>query len=146
MTKGSGFGQLPGQPKKTKKKNVKREQASQKYDEMKKQGLPEFNIFVRYEGKDWIPAGSMTVDRSDKIVQAIFQQEQELLKGALRLYPKLSKYKDSLEYGYRFKEFPDEAIALAVRPQPTVGDKLAKTVTQLKEGLSSLFNQKKKTS
>jgi hypothetical protein len=143
MTRGSGFGQLPGQPKKAKKKNEKRENAAKKYAEMKDKGLPEFNIFVRIEGKDWIPAGSMTVNRSNKIVQAIFQQEQELLKGALRLYPKLSKYPDSLEYGYRLKAFPDEAIVVAVRPKPNIGDAIGNVVNQLKESLSSLFKPKK---
>jgi hypothetical protein len=145
MSKVSGFGQQPGQPKKVKKKNVKREQASQKYDAMKQQGLPEFNIYVRFDGRDWIPAGSMTVNRSNKIVPAIFQQEEELRKGVLRLYPKANKFSDSWEYGYRLKAFSDEAIALAVRPQPTLGDKISRSVSQLKEGLFSFLSPQKKT-
>ena len=137
-TKASGFGQVSGQPKKKKKASNKREVAASKYDEMKGKGLPEFNIFIRIKGKEWVPAGSMAVERSNQISRAIFQQEAELLKGAVRLYPILRKYKDNLEYGYRLKEFPDEEVTVAVMPELTIGEKIRYAFTKAKEYLSSV--------
>ena len=138
VTKPTGFAQGSGQSKKKKKEPNKREEAANKYDEMKGKGLPEFNIFIRINGKEWVPAGSMAVERSSQISQAIFQQEAELLKGAIRLYPILRQYKDNLEYGYRLKEFPDEEVTLAVLPQPTVGDKVKYAFTKAKEYFNSV--------
>ncbi len=138
-TKPTGFAQGSGQSKKKKKEPNKREAAASKYDEMKDKGLPEFNIFIRIKGKEWVPAGSMAVERSNQISRAIFQQEAELLKGAVRLYPILRKFKDDLEYGYRLKEFPDEEVTIAVLPAPTVGDKVKYAIAKAKE----YFNMKK---
>jgi hypothetical protein len=105
---------------------------------MKGKGLPEFNVFIRIKGKEWVPAGSMAVQRSNQISQAIFQQEAELLKGAIRLYPVLRNFKDNLEYGYRLKEFPDEEITVAVLPEPTIGDRVKYAFTKAKEYLSNV--------
>jgi hypothetical protein len=58
------------------------------------------------------------VNRSNQINQAVFEQEQELLKGVFRLFPKLRKHQNNLEYGHRLKEFKDEPIQVAVRPHP----------------------------
>lgn len=132
-TKATGFASGSGAQKKKKKAPNKRELAANKYDEMKDKGLPEFNIFVRIKGKEWVPAGSMAVERSNLISRAIFQQEAELLKGAIRLYPVLRKFKDDLEYGYRLKEFPDEEITVAVLPDSTIGDKVKYAFTKAKE-------------
>ncbi|BBC24238.1 HHL1-like protein [Pseudanabaena sp. ABRG5-3] len=137
-TKATGFASGSGAPKKKKKAPNKRELAANKYDEMKDKGLPEFNIFVRIKGKEWVPAGSMAVERSNLISRAIFQQEAELLKGAIRLYPVLRKFKDDLEYGYRLKEFPDEEITVAVLPDPTIGDKVKYAFTKAKEYFNSV--------
>jgi len=134
-TKATGF--ASGQSKKKKNPN-KRQVAANKYDEMKDKGLPEFNIFVRIKGKQWVPAGSMAVERSNLISRAIFQQETELLKGAVRLYPVLRKFKDDLEYGYRLKEFPDEEITVAVLPEPTIGDRVKYAFTRAKEYFNSV--------
>ncbi|MFM7600846.1 MAG: HHL1-like protein [Pseudanabaena sp.] len=136
-TKATGFAGGSGQTKKKKAPN-KREVAASKYDEMKNKGLPEFNIFIRIKGKEWVPAGSMAVERSNLISRAIFQQEAELLKGAIRLYPILRKFKDNLEYGYRLKEFPDEEITVAVLPEPTIGDKFQYAFTKAKEYFNSV--------
>jgi Family of unknown function (DUF6523) len=139
-TKATGF--ASGSQKKKKKTPNKREVAASKYDEMKDKGLPEFNIFIRIKGKEWVPAGSMAVERSNLISRAIFQQEAELLKGAIRLYPILRKFKDNLEYGYRLKEFPDEEITVAVLPEPTIGDKFQYAFTKAKEYFNSVTKKK----
>jgi hypothetical protein len=118
-TKATGF--ASGSQKKKKKAPNKHQVAANKYDEMKGKGLPEFNVFIRIKGS-----------------QAIFQQEAELLKGAIRLYPVLRNFKDNLEYGYRLKEFPDEEITVAVLPEPTIGDRVKYAFTKAKEYLSNV--------
>ena len=135
-TKATGF--ASGSQKKKKKAPNKHQVAANKYDEMKDTGLPEFNVFIRIKGKEWVPAGSMAVQRSNQISQAIFQQEAELLKGAVRLYPVLRNFKDNLEYGYRLKQFPDEEITVAVLPEPTIGDRVKYAFTKAKEYLNSV--------
>jgi hypothetical protein len=117
MAKAIGFGQTTTPA--GKKKQTKRELQAKQYAEMKSKGLPEFNIYVRIPNKEWLPAGSMTVERSSQINRAIFQQEAELRKSIFRLLPRLQKYQDQLEYGYRLKEFPDEPIVKAERPTST---------------------------
>ncbi len=118
MAPSTGFGK-PKQPKSSSKSADKRAQASKQYDKMKADGLPEFTIFIRIQGKNnWFPVGSLAVSRTSKINQAIFDQEAELLQGAFRLFPILRKHQSQLEYGYRLKQFPDETIQLAARPQP----------------------------
>jgi len=82
------------------------------------------------------------VERSNQISRAIFQQEAELLKGAVRLYPILRKYKDNLEYGYRLKEFPDEEVTVAVLPEPTIGDKVKYAFAKAKEYFSNVTKKK----
>ena len=141
-TKPTGFAQGSGQSKKKKKAPNKHQIAASKYDEMKEKGLPEFNIYIRIKGKEWVPAGSMAVERSGQISRAIFQQEDALLKGAIRLYPILRKYKENLEYGYRLKEFPDEEITVAVLPEPTIGDKFQYAFTKAKEYFNSITKKK----
>ena len=135
-TKATGF--ASGSQKKKKKAPNKHQVAANKYDDMKDKGLPEFNVFIRIKGKEWVPAGSMAVQRSNQISQAIFQQEAELLKGAIRLYPVLRNFKDTLEYGYRLKQFPDEEITVAVLPEPTIGDRVKYAFTKAKEYLNSV--------
>jgi hypothetical protein len=113
----TGFGQ-PKSPKNSSKSAKKRAQASEQYDQMKAKGLPEFTIFIRIQGKNnWFPVGSLAVNRTSKINQAIFDQEAELLQGAFRLFPILKKHQSQLEYGYRLKQFADEPIQVATRPQ-----------------------------
>ncbi|MEI6429237.1 MAG: HHL1-like protein [Pseudanabaena sp. ELA607] len=129
MSKPVGFG---GTAAAKPKKVSKRQAAAQQYDDMKAKGLPEFNIYIRIKGREWVPAGSLAVQRSSAINQALFQQEAELLKGALRMYPILKQYQDKLEYGYRLKEFKDEEITLAVRPNPSVPGALAQIFDQAK--------------
>ncbi len=142
MTTQTGFGKVQPQKQTAKKNKTKRVAASQKYNEMKKSGVPEFNIYIRIKGqKQWLPAGSMTVNRSSLINQALFQQEDELLKGAFRLFPKLRKHQSELEYGYRLKEFNDEPITLATRPEATAGNLIQSTLASVKDRLSGLLKR-----
>jgi hypothetical protein len=142
MTTQIGFGKVQPQKQTAKKNKVKRTAASQQFNEMKKSGLPEFNIYVRIKGqKQWLPAGSMTVNRSSLINDALFQEEEELLKGVFRLFPKLRKHQNELEYGYRLKEFKDEPITLATRPQSTTGSAIQSAIANVKDRLSSLLKR-----
>jgi hypothetical protein len=142
MTTQIGFGKVQPQKQTAKKNKAKRTAASQQYTEMKKSGLPEFNIYVRVKGqKQWLPAGSMTVNRSNLINQALFQEEEELLKGVFRLFPKLRKQQSELEYGYRLKEFKDEPIELATRPTATTGNLIQSTIASVKDRVSALLKR-----
>lgn len=142
MTTQIGFGKVQPQKQTAKKNKAKRVAASQKYNEMKKSGVPEFNIYVRIKGqKQWLPAGSMTVNRSNLINQALFQQEDELLKGASRLFPKLRKHQNELEYGYRLKEFNDEPITVAIRPEATTGNLVQSAIANVKDRFSALLKR-----
>jgi hypothetical protein len=138
-----GFGKVQPKQKTAQKSKAKRVAAARKYDEMKKSGVPEFNIYVRIKGQQqWLPAGSIAVNRSNQINQAVFEQEQELLKGVFRLFPKLRKHQNNLEYGHRLKEFKDEPIQVAVRPKPTTPNLIQTTVTSIKERFSSLLQRR----
>ena len=59
----------------------------------------------------------MTIPRDTKVSKAVFEVEEELLKGTFKLYPKLKAFYDVrvdkegiFEYGYCLKAFPDEPI------------------------------------
>ena len=131
MASAQGFG--PPKPKKTVSKGAKkRKKAATQYESMRDEGLPEFNIFIRdcNKPKNWYPVGSVAVKRSAAIDAAIYQNEEELLKGALRLFPRLAKSRESLEYGYRLKDelYADEPITVAKPPVPKRAQNIAKAV------------------
>eukprot|EP00953_Heterococcus_sp_UTEX-ZZ885_P032474 16963-Heterococcus_DN1.PRE.3 len=94
------------------------------------------NAFARDEGSgddDWIPAGTMAVPRTEKVANAVFEQEEALMKGVLRLFPKL---KDAeLEYGHNLKMYPDEPVKVLV-PQAKSED----VIKNWFEGLLSPLN------
>lgn len=55
---------------------------------------------------------------------AVFETEEELLKGAFKLYPKLKAFWDVrkekvgiFEYGHCLKAFPDEPIVVIVKEE-----------------------------
>ena len=143
MTTQIGFGKAQLKQQKAKKNKAKRAAASRQYNQMKKSGLPEFNIYVRIQGQEtWYPVGAMTVNRTSQINQALFAQEEELLKGVFHLFPKLRKYQNHLEYGHRLKEFSDEPIEIAVRPKPTAPGWLGSTLASVNERLSPLLKRR----
>jgi hypothetical protein len=127
MNPSKGFRKSKPEKKPASSNTAKRKEAAKRYDELKAKGMPEFNIFARRrqpapgQPNPWLPVGSLAVGRSSAIHQAIFQNEEELKKAAVRLFPRLGKVKDELEFGFRLKDkdFQDEPIQVAIRPQPS---------------------------
>lgn len=120
-TKGKGFGKV---------EEVKKEEkdiGTITYERQAKRGVPEYNIFFRPRNgteAEWLPVGSMTIPRDQKVSHAVYEVEEELLKGAFKLFPKLRAFhrqrldngeKEVFEYGYCLKAFPDEPIVLIER-------------------------------
>lgn len=141
MATNLGFGKPQAQPK-VSKRSTERTKAAKEYEKMKADGTPDFEIYIRIQGKNnWYPVGGIAVKRSNQINQAIFGSQDELLKGAFRLYPILRKHQNQLEYGYRLKEFKDEPIQLAVPPQSKSNNGLQMAITQVKDRVSSLLKR-----
>jgi hypothetical protein len=99
------------------------DEGTKTYQIQAKRGVPEYNIFLRpANGTDteWVPVGSMTIPRDTKVAKAVYEVEEELLKGTFKLYPKLRAFaevrdkdaKGLFEYGYCLKAFPDEPITI----------------------------------
>lgn len=108
---------------------------------MKSDGLPDFEIYIRIQGKkNWYPVGVIAVKRSNQINQAIAANRQDLLQGAFRLYPVLRKHQQQLEYGYRLKEYRDEPIQLAVPPAQKTGG-LGNMLDQAKARVGALLKR-----
>ena len=113
-----GFGEKPSE-KKESARTKQRKQASEQYDQMKTDGVPEYEVYMRAMGtKQWFPVGAIAVRRSNQISRAIYHSEADLLQGAFRAFPVLKKNEGNLEYGYRLKEFKDDDIQVAVKPTP----------------------------
>ena len=100
----------------------KRDQAASDFEALKASGSPEYMVLVREcpegaEPSKWYPVGSMAVPRSSSIdvtmSMAIFNNEDDLLKGAFRAFPFLKNSQNKFEYGYRLKEFPDDEVKIA---------------------------------
>lgn len=145
MTTSSGFGKKVHKEKKQSTGTTKRAEASKQFDDFKSKGLPEYEIYIRVQGKkklQWFPIGVIAVKRSNQISAAIYANEEELLKGAFRLFPGLRKERESLEYGYRLKEFKDEEIQLAVRPTASVPNAVQSTLASMGEKFGGLFKSK----
>mmetsp|Transcript_2243 Transcript_2243/g.6698 ORF Transcript_2243/g.6698 Transcript_2243/m.6698 type:complete len:172 (-) Transcript_2243:1414-1929(-) len=123
-----GFGDKPKKENKEKSKSqIEREAAEKRLETMRKAGMPEYSIWLRQKGEDeWFPVGSLAVDRSSKIAQAIYENEEALWKGARRQYPKLAGKEEETEIGYKLAAFPDEEVRIAERPSPG-GDGLLKS-------------------
>ena len=133
----NGFGKVKAKPKVSERSKA-RAKAAKEYDQMKTDGVPDYEIHIRIKGKkQWYPVGVIAVKRSSQIHRAIFDSESDLLQGAIRIYPVLRKNKSNLEYGYRLKEFKDEPIQVAVPPKNP-----AKSIwNQVKDGVTGLLNQ-----
>ncbi len=143
MTTNPGFGKVKPSKKPT-KSTAKRVKAAKQYDKMKADGVPEFNIYIRIQGKkNWYPAGSLAVNRTSLIDQAIFQEEENLRQGAFRLYPMLRKNQNQLEYGHKLKgsEFADEPIQVAVRPKPSVPNFFQSAIAKVQNSFSTLLKR-----
>eukprot|EP00188_Purpureofilum_apyrenoidigerum_P000743 Plantae.Rhodophyta-Purpureofilum_apyrenoidigerum.ctg13553.p1 GENE.Plantae.Rhodophyta-Purpureofilum_apyrenoidigerum.ctg13553~~Plantae.Rhodophyta-Purpureofilum_apyrenoidigerum.ctg13553.p1 ORF type:complete len:177 (-),score=40.84 Plantae.Rhodophyta-Purpureofilum_apyrenoidigerum.ctg13553:844-1374(-) len=124
-----GFGDKPKKPEKKEKSKsqLDREAAEQRLEVMRKAGMPEYSIWLRQKGEEqWFPVGSLAVDRSSKISQAIFENEDALWQGARRQYPKLAGKEAETEIGYKLAAFPDEEVRIAERPSPG-GDGIIKS-------------------
>ncbi|MBW4692104.1 MAG: hypothetical protein KME27_10080 [Lyngbya sp. HA4199-MV5] len=141
MTANPGFGKT--QPKlNVSKRAAARVEAVKRYDKLKAEGIPDFEIYIRIQGKKaWYPVGSIAVKRSDQINRAIFESQDNLLQGAFRLFPILRKHQAQLEYGYRLKEFKDEPIQLAVAPSSRGAANVQGMLTQVKDRVASLFQR-----
>uniref|UniRef100_A0A7S0EVK7 Photosystem II reaction center Psb28 protein n=1 Tax=Phaeocystis antarctica TaxID=33657 RepID=A0A7S0EVK7_9EUKA len=117
-----GFGKEPEKvaPKPASEGKKKRDAASAKLDKLKATGNPEYMVSIRTVGgetSEWMPVGGLAVPRSNSVdtavSMAIFNNEDELLKGAFRAFPKLKSSTDKFEYGYRLREFPDDEVKIA---------------------------------
>lgn len=138
MANNLGFGQ-PTTPKpKASNRAADRNKAASQLDKMRADGTPEFEVYARIQGKkQWYPIGVVAVQRSSQINRAIYDSEDQLLQGAVRLYPVLRKYQGQLDYGYRLKEFKDEPIELAEPPKSVTGgvqDAIGKLTSLFKRG------------
>lgn len=138
MASNLGFGQ-PTTPKpKKSKRTAERQKAASQLDKMRADGTPEFEVYARIQGKkQWYPIGVVAVQRSSQISRAIYDSEEQLMQGAVRLYPVLRKYQGELDYGYRLKEFKDEPIELAEPPKSVAGgvqNALGKLTSMFKRG------------
>lgn len=121
-----GFGAPPPKPKPAPKKSAgaaQRDKAAQDFDNLKASGSPEYMVLVREAATDgaepsnWYPVGGIAVPRSSSLDNAlsiaIYNNEEDLLKGAYRAHPFLKKSTKKLEYGYRVKDFPDDPVKVA---------------------------------
>lgn len=72
------------------------------------------------EQMPWLPVGSISVARSNQVADAIFDVEDDLMQGAIRLYPKLNNEpRDNIEFGYQLRQFDDEEIRVVQRSPKT---------------------------
>lgn len=125
-----GFGSVK---KETAAESETVDEGTKTYQIQAKRGVPEYNIFLRpTNGTDteWVPVGSMTIPRDTKVSKAVYEVEDELLKGTFKLYPKLRAFaevrdkdvKGLFEYGYCLKAFPDEPITIIKKEDSTQQD------------------------
>mmetsp|Transcript_2700 Transcript_2700/g.4033 ORF Transcript_2700/g.4033 Transcript_2700/m.4033 type:complete len:129 (-) Transcript_2700:125-511(-) len=112
---------MPNQKKKS-PGQIQREKLANDYENLASSGVPEYNIFVRIKGKDerdWVPAGTMAVPRTEKLSNAIFEQRENLLTGVFRTFPKLEG--EDLEFGSNLKIYPDEPVKV-ISPEEKSSD------------------------
>jgi len=102
---------------------AKRDKAAENFEKLKAGGAPEYMVLIRTvdstgQQSKWYPVGGIAVPRSSSEDQAlslaIFNNEDELLKGAFRSYPFLRNTNDKFEYGYRCAA--NRVAAAAVAP------------------------------
>jgi len=66
-------------PKPKSAAKIEKERAASAYDAAKASGVPEYRVFVREAGGDWLPVGCVTVPRSESVDQSIFGNEAALV-------------------------------------------------------------------
>lgn len=126
-----GFGSPSKKPsRRASQGEQRRRAASDRYDRMAAAGMPEYTIWMRLkevpdapQGDDgeveqmpWLPVGCLSVPRSSQVSQAIFDAEQDLMQGAIRLFPNMQNQpRDNIEFGFQLREFDDEEIRVAQR-------------------------------
>jgi len=148
---GKGFGKPSKAPRPSGKPaprppteaSARRDKAAADFDQLKASGAPEYLVHVRTAPEDgpvskWYPVGGIAVPRSSSedqaLALAIFNNEEDLLKGAFRSYPFLKKSTDKFEYGYRLKEFPDDPVKLATK------DNVDKANNPIQQWINALDN------
>ncbi len=120
-----GFGKPP-EPRKISESAIKRQEAAQQLEQMKSEGMPAYQIFVRPTGtRNWMTVGEIAVKRSDQVNFAIRDNRPGLTEAAVRGMPALKKYVDRLEFGYRLAEFKDEPITPYEEPKLPIPNPLA---------------------
>ena len=75
-----GFGTVKPKVEKEEEKDA----GTMTYEAQAKRGVPEYNIFLRPTNgseAEWTPVGSMTIPRDTGVAKAVFEVEDELLKG-----------------------------------------------------------------
>jgi len=100
------------------------DKAAEDFEKLKAGGAPEYMVLIRTVDaggtpSKWYPVGGIAVPRSSSedqsLALAIFNNEDDLLRGAFRSYPFLSKTDDKFEYGYRLKAFEDDPVKVATK-------------------------------
>lgn len=130
-----GFGKPSSKPERVPSAGEERRNAaSSRYDKMAAAGMPEYTVWMRLKdvqdappGEDdepeqmpWLPVGCLSVPRSSQVSKAIFDTEDDLMQGAIRLYPNLqNQERDNIEFGYQLREFDDEEVRVAEREEET---------------------------
>lgn len=119
-----GFGKEPTPPKNPSEGTKRRQAASERYDQMASAGMPEYTVWMRLreggtadgEEMPWLPVGAISVPRSSQVSDALFEAEEDLMQGAIRLYPKLqNEPRENIQFGYQLRQFDDEPIRIAER-------------------------------
>ena len=131
-----GFGKAEEQPQKIKSDGqIKRENASSRYDNIAASGGQEYAIFVRQFGdkddESWLPCGSIAVNRGEQVSNAIFGNEEPLKSAIVRMYPKLKGFEQEFEYGYNLKIYPDEPVEVANKTNASSGPSLGNWMSNL---------------
>lgn len=121
-----GFGAKPPAPppRPPSAPQQRRSKAAEDFDKLTATGAPEYEVAVRTVTADgtcsaWMTVGGIAVPRSSSedmaVSLAIFNNEDDLLKGAFRNYPKLKVSTEKFEYGYKLKEFPEDEFKIATK-------------------------------
>lgn len=118
---------------------AKRDEMSNKYDDIAAAGGQEYSIYVRQfggEDESWLPCGSIAVPRGTQVPDAIFGNEEALKTSIVRTMPKLAGYEAEFEYGFRLKIFPDDPVEVAKKNMnnssgPSIGNWISNVLSPI---------------